>query len=67
MLNTTLFAKGGVGRGCEVCGEGCGALGDGGYKGADNDYLGCDSAMEMNGDETGVVVVRESSEVGVVL
>ena len=48
VLNTTLFARGGVGRGCEVCGEGCGGLGDGGDKGVDNDYLGCDSAMEVS-------------------
>ena len=56
-----------MGRGCGVCGESCGGLGDGGDKGADNDYLGCDSAMEVSGDETGAVVVRESSEVWVVL
>ena len=67
VLNTTLFSRGGVGRGCGVCGESCGGLGDGGDKGADNDYLGCDSAMEVSGDETGAVVVRESSEVWVVL
>ena len=48
VLNTMLFARGGVGRGYEVCGEGCGGLGDGGDKGVDNDYLGCDSAMEVS-------------------
>ena len=51
----------------EVCGECCGGLWDGGDKGADNGYLGCDIAMKVSGDETDVVVVRESSEVGVVL